>query len=99
MWLRRLLHELGCSQHESTPIYCDNGITIKLSKNPVMHGRSKHIDIRFHFLCELTGKEEVNLIHYWTQEQIADILTKLLQLDGFRRMHNLLGVRSSSYVN
>ena len=67
MWLRRLLHELGCSQHESTPIYCDNSLTIKLSKNLVMHGRSKHIDRRFHFLCELTGKEEVNLIHYWTQ--------------------------------
>ncbi|KAI5334672.1 hypothetical protein L3X38_024805 [Prunus dulcis] len=45
IWLRRLLNELHCSQYESTLIYCDNSLAIKLSKIQVMHGRSKHIDV------------------------------------------------------
>lgn len=58
-WLRRLLNELHCSQYESTLIYCDNSLAVKLSKIQVMHGRSKHIDVRFHFLQELTKKDGV----------------------------------------
>lgn len=54
MWLRRILEKLGHTQIGSTIVYCDNSSTIKLSKNPMMHGRSKHIHIRFHFLRELT---------------------------------------------
>jgi len=53
VWLRRILEKLRHIQSKSTIVYCDNNSTIKLSKNPVMHGRSKHIDICFHFLREL----------------------------------------------
>ncbi|KAI5344794.1 hypothetical protein L3X38_012671 [Prunus dulcis] len=49
VWLRRMLEALGDKQ-EGSPIFSDNISTIKLSRNPVMHGRSKHIDVRFHFL-------------------------------------------------
>ncbi|PNX80439.1 copia-type polyprotein [Trifolium pratense] len=49
IWLRRILEELGQSQ-KCTVIKCDNSSSIKLSKNPVMHGRCKHIDVRYHFL-------------------------------------------------
>lgn len=47
--MQRVLGKLGLNQSKCT-IFCDNSSAIKLSKNPVMHGRSKHIDIRFHFL-------------------------------------------------
>ncbi|GKV51828.1 hypothetical protein SLEP1_g58452 [Rubroshorea leprosula] len=50
IWLRRIMEELELNQHEATSIYCDNSSAIKLSKNPVLHGRSKHIHVSFHLL-------------------------------------------------
>jgi len=49
MWMKRVLRNLTHTQDSSTIIMCDNSSTIKLSKNPVMHGRSKHIRVCFHF--------------------------------------------------
>ena len=60
--MRRILIEIGHSQIEGTKLMCDNTSTIKLSKNPVLHGRSKHIRVRFHFLRDLTKEEIVNLL-------------------------------------
>lgn len=54
VWLRRILEELSCIQQRPTLIYCDNNLVIKLSKNPVMNGRNRYIDIQFYFLCDLT---------------------------------------------
>ena len=50
VWLKRVLGKLGQNQSKSTIIRCDSSSAIKLSKNPVMHGHSKHIDVHFHFL-------------------------------------------------
>ncbi|GAA0146952.1 transmembrane signal receptor [Lithospermum erythrorhizon] len=50
VWLRRLLNELHQQQYSPTTIYCDNRSAIALTKNPVFHGRSKHIDIKFHYI-------------------------------------------------
>ena len=50
IWLRRVLEEVNYSQQGPIMLFCDNSSAIKLSKNPVLHGRSKHIDTRFHFL-------------------------------------------------
>ena len=47
VWLRRVLEKLGHTQGNSTTVFCDSSSAIKLSKNPVMHGRSKHIDVLF----------------------------------------------------
>ncbi|RVW64036.1 Copia protein [Vitis vinifera] len=77
----------------------DNSSTIKLSKNPVMHGRSKHIDVRFHFLRDLTKEEVVELVHCGTQDQIADVMTKPLKLNMFLKLRELMGVREVPDVN
>ena len=98
-WLRRIMKELGQAQQDSTTIFCDNSSAIKLSKNPVMHGRSKHIDVRFHFLREMTKNETVQLIHCNTQEQVADILTKPLKTDAFLKMRELMGMCLEPGVN
>lgn len=45
VWMRNILKEIGHCQERSTVLLCDNNSTIKLSKNPIMHGRTKHIDI------------------------------------------------------
>ena len=99
VWLRRLLEELNHVQEESTVIYCDNSSAIKLSKNPVLHGRSKHIDMRFHFLRDLSKDEVVKLIHCGSQEQIADILTKPLKLDSFEKLRSMMGVCKNPTLN
>ncbi|GKA14734.1 hypothetical protein Tco_0694380 [Tanacetum coccineum] len=66
--------------------------TIRLSKNPLMHGRSKHIDVRFHFLRELVNDGVVELVHCSTQGQVAAILRNPLKFDAFLKLRQLLGV-------
>ncbi|CAM8981023.1 unnamed protein product [Rhodiola kirilowii] len=94
VWLRRILGELKFPQVEATAIYCDNNSAIKLSKNPVLHGRSKHIDVRYHFLRDLTKDGIVELMHCKSEDQIADILTKPLKIATFVKLRGLLGMRS-----
>lgn len=53
VWLRRILDQICENQNSFTPILCDISSTIKVSRNPVLHGRCKHIDVRFHYLRDL----------------------------------------------
>jgi len=99
VWLRRILEKLRHIQSKSTIVYCDNNLAIKLSKNPIMHGRSKHIDVRFHFLRELTKAGTVKMIHCGTQDQIADVMTKPLKLDAFLKLRGLMGVCPEPDIN
>jgi hypothetical protein len=99
IWLKRILKELCHDQCKSTVVYYDNVSAIKLSKNPVLHGRSKHIDIRFHFLRDLIREGIVELVQCSTHEQIADILTKPLKLDVFLKLRDMLGVCSYPAVD
>jgi hypothetical protein len=78
VWLRRMLEKLTHVSIGTPMIYCDNSSTIKLFKNPVKHGRSKHIDVRFHFLCDLTRDGVVTLLHCHFQKQLVDIMIKPL---------------------
>ncbi|XP_057989121.1 secreted RxLR effector protein 161-like [Hevea brasiliensis] len=61
IWMRRVLEDIGQSQEEAIILMCDNVSTIKLSKHPVLHGRSKHIRVRFHFLRDLVKEGIVDL--------------------------------------
>lgn len=92
IWLRGILNHLCQTQKNCTKIYCDNSSSIKLSKNPVMHGRCKHVDIRFHFLRDLTKDGTIELIHCNSEDQIADMFTKPLKLESFCRLRARLGV-------
>ena len=83
-------------QKEATVIHCDNSSSIKLSKNPVMHGRCKHIDVKFHFLRDLAKDEIIELTHCNSQNQLADILTKPLKLETFCNLRTKLGIIDSS---
>lgn len=90
--MRRIFEKLSLKQSECTTIFCDNSSTIQLSKNPVLHGRSKHIDVRFHFLRDLTRDGVVELIYCGTRNQLADVMTKPLTLDAFQKFRSQLGV-------
>jgi hypothetical protein len=92
MWLRNILKQLSQEQAGATIVYCDNSSSIKLSKNPVMHGRSKHIDVRYHFLRELNKDGVIELRHCKSEEQLADIMTKALKLETFCKLREGLGM-------
>ena len=53
LWLRKLLVDLNHEQMGATEIFCDNRSTIAMAKNPVFHGRTKHIDVQHHFIRQL----------------------------------------------
>jgi len=92
VWLRRILEVMHQNQNTPTEIYCDNKSAIALSKNPVFHGRSKHIDIRFHKIRELIAEKEVVIEYCPTEEQIADIFTKPLKTESFYKLKKMLGM-------
>ncbi|XP_057791180.1 uncharacterized mitochondrial protein AtMg00810-like [Salvia miltiorrhiza] len=92
VWLRSLLEELGWPQKEPTTICVDNKSAIALSKNPVFHNRSKHIDTRFHYIRECIAKKEVQVEYVKSQDQVADIFTKPLKFEDFIKLRSLLGM-------
>ena len=83
IWLRKILEELHFKQLEPIPIYCDNISTIKLSKNLILHWKSKHIDVKYHFLRDLTKDWAIDLIYCKSEDQIVDLFTKPLKLFVF----------------
>ena len=99
VWMRRIMEKLVHDQGRSITIYCDNSSAIKLLRNPVLHGRSKHIDVRFHFLRELIKDGIIELIHCNTKEQLSDVMTKPLKLEIFFKMREKLGMCSLTSVN
>ena len=92
VWLRNVLMDIGCDQEKGTVILYDNSSTIKLAKNHVLHGRSKHIHVRYHFIRELVNEEVISLEYCTTQEQVSDIMTKPVKLDVFERLREKMGV-------
>ena len=73
-------------------IYYDNTSANNISKNPLMHSKTKDIAIKYHFLGELVQDKEVRLEYVNTEEQIADIFTKALPKDEFVHLRGKLGV-------
>ena len=61
-WLWHLLQEICYSQHGPTRLYCDNQSCIQLNENPLFHDRSKHIELRYHFLREKVESNELELV-------------------------------------
>ncbi|KAK1417486.1 hypothetical protein QVD17_26615 [Tagetes erecta] len=92
LWLRRILEDLGFNQAKPTVIYCDNKSAINLAKNPITDGRTRHIDIKYHFIREMIGKNQIALEFCSTHCQVADVLTKSLSREKFVYFRHELGV-------
>lgn len=75
-WIRHLLGELNVKIDKATLIYCDNISAVYLTENPVLHGRTKHVELDVHFVREKVAIGEVRVRHVPTRQQIADIMTK-----------------------
>ena len=96
VWLRRILQDLRQDTEDPTTIHCDNMSAIAMTRNPVFHSRTKHIEIRHHFIRELVEKQEIELQFCKTGEQLADIFTKALPTDKFLHFRRQLGVQDFS---
>ena len=79
VWFRRLMRDLGYGLKFPTVLWEDNKAAIAFSKNHTCHDRSKHIDIREHWLRELVSGQEVKMLHVATAHQMANFMTKHLR--------------------
>ncbi|CAA7037490.1 unnamed protein product [Microthlaspi erraticum] len=96
IWLQELLGEVIGKPCKKVTIRIDNKSAIALTKNPVFHGRSKHIHRRYHFIRECVENEKVEVEHVAGSVQRADILTKVLGRIKFKEMRDLIGVKNVS---
>ncbi|WVZ91485.1 hypothetical protein U9M48_037651 [Paspalum notatum var. saurae] len=92
MWLKRVLGDVLSVKVSTPKLKMDNQSAIELSKNPVFHERSKHIDVKFHFIRECVSNRDIDLKFAGTQEQLADILTKPLAKERFQELRGKIGV-------
>ncbi|GKB94069.1 retrovirus-related pol polyprotein from transposon TNT 1-94 [Tanacetum coccineum] len=93
LWMRSQLTDYGLGFNK-IPMYCDNKSAIALCCNNVQHSRSKHIDIRFHFIKEQVENEVVEIYFVKMEYQLADIFTKALCRERIEFLINKLGMRS-----
>ena len=80
------------------PLKYDNISVINLSKNPVMHSRTKHIEIRHHFLRDHVSKGDCCIEFIDSEHQLEDIFTKPLARDRFFYIRNELGILDTSSI-
>ena len=83
VWLRMLTAQLGSSSEGPTVIYEDNQSAMAMCKNPQFHGRSKHIDIKHHYIREQVASNHIKLVYCPSNEMIADMFTKELACEQF----------------
>ncbi|GJZ92543.1 retrovirus-related pol polyprotein from transposon TNT 1-94 [Tanacetum coccineum] len=91
LWMKSQLIEYDI-HYKMVPIFCDNTSSIATSNNPVLHSRTKHIDIRYHFIRDYILKRDIELHFIPTQYQLADIFTKPLDEPTFTRLKADLGM-------
>lgn len=90
VWLRRLLTDLGFTQSTSTDLLCDNQSSMALQRNPLYKSRSKHFEVKFHWIRERVEDNTISPVYVPTTEMIADICTKALHRPQHQYLTGLL---------
>jgi hypothetical protein len=97
LWMKQTLLEYDVS-FDKVPLLCDNESAIKIAYNPVQHSRTKHIEIRHHFIRDHVARGDIELAYVSTKEQLADIFTKPLDEARFCYLRNELNIIDSRMV-
>lgn len=100
-WLQRLLSELkvfSSSASDPTALLCDNTTTIKLLENLVLHARTKHIEIKHHYIREQVELVEMFITHVQGKNNLADLFTKPLGKMQFEKLKSELGRIRTSHI-
>ena len=92
IWIKKLLRELHFPQKKACTLFCDNKAAISISKNPVQHDRTKHVEIERHFIKKKLEKKVISLPFMRSEDQLADILTKAVTLGAFEETLCKLGI-------
>ena len=94
VWLKRLISDLRGSEEKTITIYEDNQSAICMGKNQQYHGRTKHVDIKYHFVREKIATGAITVPYCKTDDMVADIFTKPLFAPRFKRLCELLGMKT-----
>jgi hypothetical protein len=95
--MRQTLHDFGCP-FTKIILLCNNKSAIKLVNNPLSHSRTKHVDVRHHFLRDHKTKGDIKILHVSTEKQLADIFTKPLDESRFYALRSELNILDSRNV-
>ena len=95
LWLKKFLQELGLKQ-ERYVLHCDSKSAIHLSKNSSFHSRSKHIDVRYHWIRDVLNDKLLQLEKVHTDENTSDMLAKALTKNKHEKCQFLAGMAESS---
>jgi len=98
IWIKHQLSDFGLNLSKIS-LFCDNTSAINLTKNPVQHSRTKHIEIRHHFIRDhiMNGDCEIQFVN--SENQLADLFTKPLNKEIFNFLKNELGIIDFKNVN
>ncbi|MCO5564328.1 hypothetical protein L7F22_017988 [Adiantum nelumboides] len=93
VWLKRLMADLGVGQNTTNTIYTGSQNALAVARNLILHARTKHIEMHYHYVREMLSVGEIGLAYVPTQDNLADLLTKTLsrkKLEAFRKALGLL---------
>ncbi|KAJ9547779.1 hypothetical protein OSB04_020322 [Centaurea solstitialis] len=97
LWLRNQLQDYDI-QLSKIPIYCDNTSAIAIANNPVLHSKTKHIEVRYHFIRDHVMNGDIELHFVPTEYQLADLFTKPLDVTRFNMLLSELGITYKIFV-
>ena len=96
IWLRQLVSELGIDTVSPTPIHVDNRAAIKLTKDSKFHTRTKHIDIKHHYIQDTIKDQDIVVVSCASKENLADVFTKSLPQEQHAYLIKQFGMASES---
>lgn len=97
-WLSTLLHDMGIHDLPPTMLNCDNQAALAIAANPVLHERTKHVEIDCHFVRDKVTSSDIVTRHVPSFAQLADVFTKELTVKQHKYLLHKLGVTSFNHT-
>lgn len=97
-WLTTLLKDMGITKLPAALLHCDNIAALSIAANPVIHERTKHIEVDCHFIRDKVKSGLITTTHVPSYQQVADIITKPLSLKQHYYLLNKLGASTSTHA-